>query len=43
MNLIIFASVASILAGVMLKFRNKATAVICPVGIIASYIAFLAL
>lgn len=43
MNLIIFASVASVLAGVMLKFRNKATAVICPVGIIASYIAFLAL
>ena len=43
MNLIIFASVASILAGVMLKFRNKATAIICPVGIIASYIAFLAL
>ena len=43
MNLIIFASVASVLAGVMLKFRNKATAVVCPVGIIASYIAFLAL
>ena len=43
MNLIIFASVASVLAGLMLKFRNKATAVICPVGIIASYIAFLAL
>ena len=43
MNLIIFASVASVLAGVMLKFKNKATAVICPVGIIASYIAFLAL
>ena len=43
MNLIIFASVASVLAGVMFKFRNKATAVVCPVGIIASYIAFLAL
>ena len=43
MNLIIFASVASVLAGVMLKFKNKVTAVICPVGIIASYIAFLAL
>ena len=43
MNLIIFASVASVLAGLMLKFRNKATCVICPVGIIASYIAFLAL
>ncbi len=43
MNLIIFASVASVLAGVMLKFKNNATAVICPVGIIASYIAFLAL
>ena len=43
MNLIIFASVASVLAGVLLKFRNKATAIICPVGIIASYIAFLAL
>ena len=43
MNLIIFASVASVLACVMLKFRNKATAVVCPVGIIASYIAFLAL
>ncbi|MBQ2899318.1 MAG: cation transporter, partial [Oscillospiraceae bacterium] len=35
MNLIIFASVASVLAGLMLKFRNKATCVICPVGIIA--------
>ena len=43
MNLIIFASVASVLAGIMLKLRNKATAIICPVGIIASYIAFLAL
>lgn len=43
MNLIIFASVASVLAAAMLKFRNKATCVICPVGIIASYIAFLAL
>ena len=43
MNLIIFASVASVLAGVLLKFRNKVTAVICPVGIIASYIAFLAI
>ena len=43
MNLIIFASVASVLAGVLLKFRNKATAIICPVGIIASYIAFLAI
>ncbi len=43
MNLIIFASVASVLAALMLKFRNKATCVICPVGIIASYIAFLAL
>lgn len=43
MNLIIFASVASILAAVLLKFRNKATCVLCPVGIIASYIAFLAL
>ncbi|MBR5309931.1 MAG: cation transporter [Oscillospiraceae bacterium] len=43
MNLIIFASVASVLAALMLKFRNKATAVICPIGIIASYIAFLAL
>ena len=42
MNLIIFASVASVLAGIMLKLRNKATAIICPVGIIASYIAFLA-
>ncbi|MBR2040852.1 MAG: cation transporter [Oscillospiraceae bacterium] len=43
MNLIIFASVASVLAAVLLKFRNKATSIICPVGIIASYIAFLAL
>ena len=43
MNLIIFASVASVLAAVLMKFRNKATCVICPVGIIASYIAFLAL
>ena len=43
MNLIIFASVASVLAAVLMKFRNKATAVVCPVGIIASYIAFLAL
>lgn len=43
MNLIIFASIASILTVVLLKFRNKATSVICPVGIIASYIAFLAL
>lgn len=43
MNLIIFASVASVLAAVFMKFRNKATCVICPVGIIASYIAFLAL
>ena len=43
MNLIIFASVASVLAGIMLKLRNKATSIICPVGIIASYIAFLAL
>ena len=43
MNLIIFASVASVLAAVLMKFRNKATSIICPVGIIASYIAFLAL
>lgn len=43
MNLIIFASVASVLTVVLLKFRNKVTSVICPVGIIASYIAFLAL
>ncbi len=43
MNLIIFASVASILAVTLLKFRNKVTSVLCPVGIIASYIAFLAL
>lgn len=43
MNLIIFASIASVLAAVLMKFRNKATAVICPVGIIASYLAFLAL
>lgn len=43
MNLIIFASVASVLAAIFMKFRNKATCVICPVGIIASYIAFLAL
>ncbi len=43
MNLIIFASVASVLAAAMLKFRSKATCIICPVGIIASYIAFLAL
>ena len=43
MNLIIFASVASVLTVVLLKFRNKATSIICPVGIIASYIAFLAL
>lgn len=43
MNLIIFASVASVLAAILMKFRNKATCVICPVGIIASYIAFLAL
>lgn len=43
MNLIIFASVASVLAAVLMKFRNKATCVIYPVGIIASYIAFLAL
>ena len=42
-NLIIFASVAAVLAGVMLKFRNKATAIVCPVGIVASYIAFLAI
>lgn len=43
MNLIIFASVASILTVVLLKFRNKVTSVLCPAGIIASYIAFLAL
>ena len=43
MNLILFASMASILAFVLLKFRNKVTGVICPVGIIACYIAFLAL
>lgn len=42
MNLIIFASIASILAAILMKFRNKATSIICPVGIIASYIAFLA-
>lgn len=43
MNLIIFASVASILALVLFKKRNRFTAVVCPLGIIASYIAFLAL
>ena len=43
MNLIIFASVASVLVALMLKFRSKATCIICPVGIVASYIAFLAL
>lgn len=42
-NLIIFASIASILAYIMFKFRNRVTAVICPLGIVASYIAFLAL
>ncbi len=43
MNLVIFASVASALAFVLFKFRNKVTGVICPLGIIACYIAFLAL
>ena len=43
MNLIIFASVASVLAALLMKFRNKATSIIFPIGIIASYIAFLAL
>ncbi len=43
MNLIIFASVASVLATTMLKFRSKVTCIICPVGIVASYIAFLAI
>lgn len=43
MNLILFASISSILMALLLKFRNKVTAFICPVGIIACYIAFLAL
>ncbi|MGN0629108.1 MAG: sodium:calcium antiporter [Oscillospiraceae bacterium] len=43
MNLMIFASIASVLALVLFKFKNKFTGVIFPVGIIACYIAFLAL
>ncbi len=43
MNLVIFASIASVLALVLFKFRNKFTGIICPVGIIACYLAFLTL
>lgn len=43
MNLIILGSIASVLAVVLVKFRNKASTAICSVGIIASYIAFLVL
>lgn len=42
-NLIIFASIASALAAVGVKIRNKATGIICPLGIIACYIGFLVL
>ncbi|MGN0627652.1 MAG: sodium:calcium antiporter [Oscillospiraceae bacterium] len=43
MNLVLFASIASVLALVLFKFRNKFTGIICPVGIIACYLAFLTL
>lgn len=43
LNLIIFASISSVLMALMLKFKNKATCIICPIGVIASYIAFLVL
>ncbi len=43
MNLVIFASIASLFAFLLFKFRSKLTGVICPVGIIVCYIAFLAL
>lgn len=42
-NLIIFASIASVLAAFGVKVRNKATGIICPLGIIACYLAFLML
>lgn len=42
-NLIIFASIASALEFILLKWKNKATTVICSLGVMASYIAFLAL
>lgn len=43
MRLIIFASIASILAGVLMKFRSRMTSIICPIGIIACYVGFLVL
>lgn len=42
-NLIIFASIASALEYILLKWRNKTTTVVCSLGVMASYIAFLAL
>lgn len=41
MNLIIFASAASVLAAVLMKFRSKMTSILCPIGILGCYIGFL--
>lgn len=41
MNLIIFASAASVLAAVLMKFRSRMTSILCPIGILGCYIGFL--
>ncbi len=40
-NLLIFGAIATPVMLVMMKFKNKVTQVICPLGVLASYIAFL--
>lgn len=40
-NLLVFGTIAMPLMLIMLLFKNKATQIICPLGIIACYLAFL--